>query len=233
MLAHQAVELAREEVGHPRDPGIRRLGGDHVVALPAGQKTPARVVDHEGDARIVERPAVLRLEEARRADDGGGDLDHLDPVDRMPLGRAERDPARQPDHEDRRGLVAEQQGEMGGEELGSHVAARRGLGLAVNLQGERPDRAPADRHESFPAVLFVDDGAAPPHRLAHPAGPRSGAVDRPVEKAAAAHEARVPRGECGDDDRDGHEENGPARDDPDERAVRSARPIPLARPHGA
>src|SRR5207244_11984069 len=40
----QPVEVAREDVRHPRDPGMRRLRDDHVVALVGGEEDVAGVV---------------------------------------------------------------------------------------------------------------------------------------------------------------------------------------------
>ena len=75
-------ELAREERGHAGNPRIRWLGDDHVVLLAREQQVRSSVADDQPCARIGERPVILGVEEARRLDHLGRNLDDI----RAPIG---------------------------------------------------------------------------------------------------------------------------------------------------
>ena len=86
-LAHHAVrreprreareEVGGEQVGHAGEPGVRRLRDDEVVGSAAAQ-VGARVAQDELHARVLERKAVLGLEEARGFHHRRLDLERVD-----------------------------------------------------------------------------------------------------------------------------------------------------------
>ena len=75
VLADPAVELGGEEAGDAAHPGVRRLGHDEVEPTVCRGEVRLGVVDHDLGARVVERPAVGRQEDARALDHLGLDLD--------------------------------------------------------------------------------------------------------------------------------------------------------------
>ena len=64
-------ELPCEERRHARNPGVRRLGNDHVVLTAREKQMRTSVADDEVCARVGERLMILRVEEVRRLDNLG------------------------------------------------------------------------------------------------------------------------------------------------------------------
>jgi hypothetical protein len=64
MLPGDLEELPGEERGDAADPGVGRLGDDHVVALRRGEEEVPGVGNDQADARVPENLSV----EAREVD---------------------------------------------------------------------------------------------------------------------------------------------------------------------
>jgi DsbC/DsbD-like thiol-disulfide interchange protein len=58
------VELAREEAGYAAHPGVRRLRDDQVVLLLFRGEIGLRVVDDDLRSRVIEHPAIRRVEQS-------------------------------------------------------------------------------------------------------------------------------------------------------------------------
>ena len=173
-------ELAREQVRDAAHPGVRRLRDDDVVALLGRREVRARVVEHQVHARVVERAAAHVVEQVRRLDDRGLDLDRVDALDvGMRRDRARGHPRGVADHQHLLRRRAEQQRQLPEQHLGRHVAEARRVDLAVDAQ--RQDAALAvHRHRRVDAVAVE-------HQLAVGA-----AVDRRELDAEARARRRAP-----------------------------------------
>jgi hypothetical protein len=130
-------ELAREERGDAGNPGVRRLGNDHVVLLSRQQQVRTTVADDEVRPGVGERVVVFGLEEARGLDDFGGDFDDVGTLDRMAQRRAERDAAAEADNRHPLRRRVKEQRQVRHQLLRQHVAAVRRVGLAVHRQRRR------------------------------------------------------------------------------------------------
>ena len=129
-----AVEIHREQVVHACKPRVRGLGDDHVVGTGRVRDERAAVVDVNGQARIRHRIAVVRLEEPIGCDHRGLDLDHV----HAPQWMGQRAPGRDTravahDCHPRR-IGRPHQGQLPEQDLGLHVEAGAGVGLAVEAQ---------------------------------------------------------------------------------------------------
>jgi hypothetical protein len=79
------------------DPRVRGLGHDHVVAGRRQKHVGPPVACNQSGAWIIERLAVLVLEEPRSLDDLGRQLDHVDGAHRVTEGGSHCHPAPQAD----------------------------------------------------------------------------------------------------------------------------------------
>ncbi len=87
VAANPGVELSGKEAGYPADPWIGRLRHDEVVPAVLGGEVGLGIVDDYARARIVEGPAVDRIEYPRALDHLRLDLDGHE----LPQGRASQE----------------------------------------------------------------------------------------------------------------------------------------------
>ena len=199
-------EVAGEQAGGPRDPGVGRLRDDHVVGGVAHQQVVASVVHHQAHARIVERRLALRVEEAAAGDDRRLELQAVDVAHRMAEDRSERHAASQSDHQHVVALVRQEQRQLADQHLRRQVALREGAAardrlrqigrhrrvrLAVHHQcqglGGAEDRYGAGQ----PLVEEQDVAVAPAHEIEE-GGAIQSAVPVGVAENAARHHIGAP-----------------------------------------
>src|SRR2546425_324439 len=152
-VADDPEELWRVEGGDAREPGIGRLGDDHVVARRVDLERAARVVHHHGDVGPGKDGVVHVLEEAAHLQHGGLDLDHAHAPHSGDAGeRARGYTAAIADHQRRGGARARCDRGEAEQDLRVHVAVVGGVGLPVDLERATGPALP-HRHSSVPALL--------------------------------------------------------------------------------
>ena len=126
-------ELPREERRDAGHPGIGRLGNNHVVLPRCQQQVGTAVANDEPNRRVGEDVPALAIEEMRRRHDFGRDLDNVGVTD-LSWGQrgAQRHPAAESDDADFPCLPMKRDGQQPEQALSQHVAAIRGVDLAVD-----------------------------------------------------------------------------------------------------
>ena len=128
------VELLREEVGYPSQPGIRRLGDDEIELLSGPLQIASPVVEDEGESRRGLRAVVARGEIFRCREYRGLDFTARDAHVGNEKTRACRRSAAEADDEEVAGGRTEKAREICKAELRQHVAAGAGVDLPVHVE---------------------------------------------------------------------------------------------------
>ena len=118
----------------------------------------ASVTEHESGAGIAQGVVVVGVEERRGGDDLGRNLDDIRPLNRVAQGRTQRHPAAEADDADLPGGSVQQQREVREKPLRQHVAAVRGVHLAVDRERKRAGHA-AHRNGAGRALRVVEQRA--------------------------------------------------------------------------
>lgn len=116
--------LAREQIAHAGDPGIRGFGDDDVVRLRRYRQEVAPIVNEDVRAGVVENGIVEPIEVAAGLEHARFDLHAVHGLQSMPPGAAEGDPAGQADNERPPGVGMQQKRNVCGHGLRRQVARR-------------------------------------------------------------------------------------------------------------
>ena len=180
--ARRLVELAREEVRDARDPGVRGLGDDHVVAggarAAAGCARPRRRCGSAGRARGRRSRAAKNGAASQVASLDLHALERRDGMERQRGRRRARAPA---DHQRLPRPGVQQHRDVRDELLRDHVlAAAAGVGLAVHRQEAAAGVAPRlrDGDDGLRAFPVEEQRALLPEPVPEPAAPGPGARSR-------------------------------------------------------
>ena len=160
--ARRLEEFPREQRGDAGHPRVRGFRDDHVVLPRRQQQVGAAVADDEARAGPQERALVHVIEVVRGLDDFGRDLDHVrvDGRSDRPERRVQRHAAAEADDREMAGVAVQQHGQQPEQPLRQHVAAVRGVHLAVDRQRPRArQRADADRRRGAFLVELETPGA--------------------------------------------------------------------------
>src|ERR1700733_977567 len=131
--ANFAIKFIRKQGSDTSDPGIRRLGDDHVVLALCVKKEISRIVVDDMEPRIGQDPAVQGSKIGRSMDDGGLYLDTINLLDIGVTGNSgDRHSTSESDDKDFSWRSAENHPQMTEHQLSDSIRSRS-VGFSIRL----------------------------------------------------------------------------------------------------